>query len=285
MSSTGFTATSPSRPDRVGRDGTLRLRFERRGAATVLASCRYALPLQVLAPVALDGPAAVVSILNPTGGLVGGDRLTVDVSAEPGAHAVLTTPSATKVYRSSGAPAVQEVLLRLASGAAVEYVPDHTIPFPGSALRQAIVAEVGEDARLLVVDAFAAGRIGRGEAWRFDRLESSLQVRDAAGWLLRDRFALQGHAGWAGLGFTEGAPYFATIAGFGEPGWPTVGEEVAALAAETSGVSAAGGILPRRGWLVRCLAASAPLLTETVERVWSAARRHVLGLGPLALRK
>ncbi len=285
MSSAGSTATSHSRADRVGRDGTLRLRFERRGAATVVASCRYTLPLQVLAPIALEGAAAVVSILNPTGGLVGGDRLVVDVSAEAGAHAVLTTPSATKVYRTAGPPAVQEVLLRLAPGATVEYVPDHTIPFPGSALRQAIVAEVGDAARLLVVDAFAAGRVGRGEAWHFRRLESALVVQDAAGWLLRDRFVLQGDAGWARLGLAEGAPYFATIAGFGEPGWPTVGEEVAALTAGTTGVSAAGGVLPRRGWLVRCLAATAPLLTETLECLWSTARRRILGLGPLALRK
>jgi urease accessory protein len=285
MSSAGSTATFPCRPDRVGRDGTLHLRFERRGAATILARCRYSLPLQVLAPVALEGTAAVVSILNPTGGLVGGDRLMVDVSAEPDAHAVLTTPSATKVYRTVGPPAAQTVALRLARGATVEYVPDHTIPFSGSALRQAIVAEVGDAARLIVVDAFAAGRVGRGEAWHFHWLESALVVRDAAGWLLRDRLALQGDAGWAGLGLAEGAPYFATIAGFGEPGWPTVGADVAALTAGTTGVSAAGGVLPRRGWLVRCLAVTAPLLTETVEGLWSAARRRMLGLGPLPLRK
>jgi len=83
--------TSP-RAVRVGRDGALRLDFERRGAATVVADCRFTLPLQVLAPVALDDPAAVVSILNPTGGLVGGDHLAIDVHVGAGAHAVLTTP-------------------------------------------------------------------------------------------------------------------------------------------------------------------------------------------------
>src|SRR2546422_1747450 len=48
---------------------------------------------------ALDDRAAVVSVLNPTGGLVGGDRLAIDVVVGPAAHACLTTPSATKVYR------------------------------------------------------------------------------------------------------------------------------------------------------------------------------------------
>ena len=67
-------------PDRVGKDGALALVFERRGGRTVLTRSRYTLPLQVMAPVDLDDPAAVVSVLNPTGGLVGGDRLTIDVA-------------------------------------------------------------------------------------------------------------------------------------------------------------------------------------------------------------
>src|SRR3989304_2140688 len=86
--STTSSSSNPSRasvdPARVGRDGALALRFERRGPATVLSGCRSTLPLQVLAPVALEDPAAVVSILNPTGGLVGGDRLPIGGGAGPG---------------------------------------------------------------------------------------------------------------------------------------------------------------------------------------------------------
>src|SRR5207247_544030 len=84
------------------RDGALSLALERRGGATVLSRCRYSLPLQVLAPLALDDRAAVVSVLNPTGGLVGGDRLAIDVVVGPAAHACLTTPSATQVYGAGG---------------------------------------------------------------------------------------------------------------------------------------------------------------------------------------
>src|SRR5213594_3798599 len=134
----GAGLTPAPTASRVGRDGTLALRFERRGDRSVLAGCRWRLPLQVLAPVALDDAAAVVSILNPTGGLVGGDRLVIDVHAGPDTHACLTTPSATKVYRTSGPPAEQVVHLTLARGARVEWVPDHTIPFAGAAFSQRI---------------------------------------------------------------------------------------------------------------------------------------------------
>lgn len=270
---------------RVGRDGALALRFEQRGAATVLAGCRYTLPLQVLAPVALDDPACVVSLLNPTGGVVGGDRLVVDVDVGPGAHACLTTPSATRVYRAAGAPAEQRVRLTLAPAAVAEWVPDHTLPSAGAAFRQALEVEAGAGACLVLVDAFAAGRVARGEAWRFACLDSAVVVRDATGTLLHDRFVLHGGDAWAGLGLAEGRPYFATVVVVADAGLDAFLGRLPAAVAGVPDATAAAARLPRRGALVRCLAASAPALTDTLGRVWGLARRVLLGRPPLDLRK
>jgi urease accessory protein len=268
---------------RVGRDGHLVLGFERREARTVVARCRSTLPLQVLAPVALDDAAAVVSVLNPTGGLVGGDTLTIDVDVAAGAHACLTSPSAAKVYRTAGATAVQHVSLRLAPGARLEWVPDHTIPFPGSAFRQRLDASVGEDAVLIVVDAFAAGRIARGEAWRFGLLDSALRIGDARGRVFEDRFVLR-DGGPRGFGVTEDRPYFATMVVVADAGIAAFSERASAI--DGGGAVDVGvGLLPRRGAVARCLAADAPALWAALEMLWAAARREVLGLPPLPLRK
>lgn len=268
---------------RVGRDGRLALTFERRGPRTILARCGYTLPLQVLAPMALDDSAAVVSILNPTGGLVGGDTLEIEIDVAPGAHACLTTPSATKVYRAESAPATQHVELRVAAGARLEWVPDHTIPFAGAAFRQVISAKVGEGGALVVIDAFAAGRVARGEAWRFALLDSTLSIRDRSGAVLHDRFLLR-DGGPRGLGVTEQRPYFATMVVVADAGVAAFVERVSAL--EGGGeVDAGAGLLARRGAVVRCLAADAPALARTVDAVWAAARLEVLGIPPLALRK
>ena len=271
---------------RVGRDGMLRLDFERRGSGTVLTRSRSTLPLQVLAPVALEGPAAVVSILNPTGGLVGGDHLVIDVRVGAAAHACLTTPSATKVYRTETEAACQDVSLRIEAGAVCEWAPDHTIPFAGSALRQRIDVEIGDGACLILVDAFAAGRVGRGEAWSFRQLDSAITIRDAKGWLLRDRFVIEagGPLDPRGLGATEGRPYFASLVVVADES-AEFRREVGARFPAGGEVIAAAGALPRRGTLVRCLAPSAPALLDTLDALWSAARRRVLGLPPLALRK
>ena len=273
---------------RVGRDGALKLRFERRGRATVVAGCRYTLPLQVLAPVALDDPAAIVSILNPTGGLVGGDRLSIDVHVAAGAHAVLTTPSATRVYRTAGEPTVQVVRLSVGPRAVVEWVPDHTIPFAGSALRQTIDVVLEETAGLILVDAFSAGRIALGEAWRFDVLESAVSVRDPRGWLLHDRFVLRGragHQGFDGLGFAESHPYFASIAIIGAFDAGRLAADVERLGADGGAASLGVAVLPRGGALVRCLAPTAPALIDAIEGCWRIGRGALLGLPPLALRK
>jgi urease accessory protein len=273
---------------RVGRDGALKLRFERRGPATVVAGCRYTLPLQVLAPIALDDPAAIVSILNPTGGLVGGDRLSIDVHVAAGAHAVLTTPSATRVYRTAGKPTVQAVRLSVGPRAVVEWVPDHTIPFAGSALRQTIDVALEETAGLILVDAFSAGRIALGEAWRFDVLESAVSIRDPRGWLLHDRFVLRGRAGhqsFDGLGLAESHPYFASIAIIGAFDAGRLAADVERLGADGGAASLGVAVLPRGGALVRCLAPTAPALVDAIEGCWRAGRRALLGLPPLALRK
>jgi urease accessory protein len=270
---------------RVGRDGALRLCFERRPGGTVLAGCRSTLPLQVLAPVALADAAAVVSMLNPTGGVLGGDRLVIDVEVGPGAHACLTTPSATRVYRAAAEPARQRVRLTLAPGAIAEWVPDHTIPSAGAALRQSLEADVADGATLIALDAFAAGRVARGEAWRFALLDSALTVRDAAGLVLHDRFVLRDGEAWRGLGAAEGRPYFATALVVADAGIDAFLAELPDRVAAIAGAATGAARLPRRGALVRCLAADAPALTDALLATWALARRCVLGRPPLALRK
>src|SRR5262249_56501639 len=115
------------------------------------------------------------------------------------------------------AAAIQSVRISIGPQAAVEWVPDHTIPFAGSAFRQTLDVEMNERARLILVDAFSAGRVGRGEAWQFALLDSAVSVRDRQGWLLHDRLALRGAVtgqgtAWGGLGPPGAQPPLSPIA-------------------------------------------------------------------------
>jgi urease accessory protein len=269
---------------RVGRDGFLDLAFAWRDDRTVVTRSRWTVPLQIMAPLALDDRAAVVTILNPTGGLVGGDRLVIDVEVEAGAHACLTTPSATRVYRTTGEVSEQRVHLRVGRGATLEWVPDHTIPYAGSAFRQAIDVELADGAALVLIDAFSAGRVARGETWQFRRLESRVTIRDDRGPILHDRFRLDGGDGWDRLGFAESHPYFGSIVVVADGAPDSLVTALDRALAAVPDTIAATARLSRGGAVVRCLAADAPALTAVVEASWDAARR-ALGRPPLALRK
>jgi urease accessory protein len=272
---------SCSNPDRIGRDGVLRLAFERRGPRTVLTARRFTLPLQALEPIEVDEPGvSVVSVMNPTGGLVGGDHLLLQAALGPGSHACLTTPSAAKIYRTRGPAAVQEVRIDVGADAVLEYVPDHAIPFAGSFFVQHIEVTLGPAARAILVDAFAAGRVARGEAWSFARLDASLTVRDAAGVVARDRVCLEGGRDPARRGMADGASYFATMLVLG-PSLHVDHLRVSGHPGLSVGVSA----LRRGGAIVRLLAASAPVLGDAIAEIWAMARRELLGRGPLAARK
>ena len=275
-------------PSRVGREGILRLGFERRGARTVLTERRFRLPLQALEPVDLDGSgAATLALLNPTGGILGGDALDTEVVLGTGAHACLVTPAATRVYRSAGPPAVQRFRAVLGAGACLEYVPDHVIPSPGARLKQTIDITLAPDATLLVVDAWAVGRMARGETWSFDLLDAAIAVSDTRGLLLKER-ALLDRTPRDGLGGTEAFPYVATFAALAPKWdrWAELAGDFSALDLEAaSGVRLGATMLGRGGVLVRILCPSAPALMTAVGALWKESRRRLLGLPPLPVRK
>ncbi|MBI2154027.1 MAG: urease accessory protein UreD [Candidatus Rokubacteria bacterium] len=288
-SSTGFAPAFSSTLDRVGRDGALALAFEHRGGATVLAERRFTLPLQVLEPIPLEpGGSVCLMLLNPTGGVLGGDRLETQITLGPGAHVCLTTPSATRVYRALGAPAVQQTTIRLGAGAVVEYVPDHVIPHPGAAFHQSVTVEMGPGSRAIVSDALAVGRLARGERWVFRELVSRITVTSGGRPLFLDRISLDpSRRVPEGLGGMERVGYLASIAllADGFAGWEDVIPALEARLAEWPSIR--GGVSPtaRGGCLVRFLAPSAQDLTEATQGLWTVARQLLLGLPALDLRK
>ena len=291
---TGFAASSSSRPEapsppRTGRDGFLGLAFERRADRTVLTGRRFTLPLQALEPVDLDGTgAATLLVLNPTGGVLGGDWLETRVELGPGSHVCLSTPSATRVYRSTGAASVQRVVFRVDEGARLEYMPDHVIPSPGARLVQSVEVEMAPGASAVLCDAWAVGRAARGEAWRFDLLDTGTIVRDSEGLLFKDRLILGGAQGWGGLGAAEGMAYVATVVCL-SPRYGRLDDLASSLSTllEGTGLEARAGVtmLSRGGVVVRLLARSAPELQRAIDLAWTCCRNVLWSLGPLALRK
>ena len=130
-------------------------------------------------------------VLNPTGGVLQGDRLEADVRVERGAHAVLTTPSATKVYRADRMTAESHTRLRVAAGATLEYLPEPLIPYSGARYLERVSLDVEPGGRVLSWGILTPGRAARGELFDYEVLGFRLDVREGDALALRERARLE----------------------------------------------------------------------------------------------
>src|ERR1700747_331415 len=76
-----------------------------------------------------EGEGLSAMFVNTAGGVAGGDRFDVDITAGEGARLTLTTAAAEKIYRASDRPAELAISLKLAAGAQLAWLPQETILF------------------------------------------------------------------------------------------------------------------------------------------------------------
>lgn len=164
------------------------------GASAALRMEAHA-PLKLLVPCP-RGPAVWAFAATFGGGLVAGDRITVDVAVDAGATAVIGTQASTKVYRcETGVPAEQIVTARIANGGTLALIPDPVTCFTAARYLQRQEFDVHEGASLLLIDSLTSGRAARGERWAFTSYESRNHIRRAGRPLLIDALRLDQAAG------------------------------------------------------------------------------------------
>jgi urease accessory protein len=106
-----------------------------------------------------------VYVLHPPGGIVGGDELSISVEARSDASVLLTTPAATKLYRSANAPATLCQTFRVHDGASLEWLPQETIAFGGSHARSKTLVRLDGGARYLGWEITCLGRPASNDAY------------------------------------------------------------------------------------------------------------------------
>src|SRR6202158_2544007 len=107
-------------------------------------------------------PELEAVIVNTAGGVAGGDQFVLDVSVAPGAHLVITTAAAEKVYRSLDPDATIDVNLKVGAGGSLAWLPQETILFDRARLARAVDVDLAEDARLVLAETIVFGRTGMG---------------------------------------------------------------------------------------------------------------------------
>jgi urease accessory protein len=183
---------------RSGWQGRLDLSFERRDSRTLLARRRHIGTLLVQKALYPEGPGTChVAILHPPGGIAAGDDLRIQASLGGGARAVLTTPGATKWYRSEGRQARQRCRFCAAEDSVLEWLPRENILFDGSNLSMTLEVELSANAKYFGWDILSFGRRASGERWRHGSLQMYSRIRRAGRTLWLERADIQAGSGFA----------------------------------------------------------------------------------------
>jgi urease accessory protein len=200
----------------MGWHGRLGLRSRAQDGRTVVLA-RHSGPLRVLQSLYPEGPAVCHNVLvHPPGGIVGGDVLELDVALASGSHALLTTPGATRFYRSAGELALQATTARLEGGTRLEWLPLETLCHRGTRGENRMRFELAEGAEMIGWDVLALGLPASAEP--FDAGTFTQQIELPGAWRERgvidgaDARLLDSPLGWAGmrtlatLWFASGSP-------------------------------------------------------------------------------
>lgn len=177
-----------------------------RGAASIAVHRRHEGPLRLQKPLYPEGPGvAHLLVVHPPAGIAGGDRLAIDVDVRDAAHALVTTPGATKWYRSDGAVARQDATLAVAAGACLEWLPQENIVFDGADVATSTAIACGSGATCIGREIVVLGRLASGERFTRGALRQdlSLAVDGRVVWRERGRLAaadplVRSAVGWHG---------------------------------------------------------------------------------------
>lgn len=256
---------------------SLRLRFEDDGGTTRLVDNRHSGPLRVQKALYPEGPRTChVIVLHPPGGVVGGDRLELDLALGADTAVLATTPGAGKWYRANGRVAAQasrqQLRLRVGPGAALEWMPQETIFYDDAVVALEHEVDLAAGARYIGSEILCFGRRAAGETFRHGEVRQRTRIRlDGrlvwweqglihGGDAMRSPLGLAGHSVCATL-IAVGQPVPASLIGALRAADPTIG------------ITQVKNVFVARHLGEDSEAARACLL-----RVWQALRPHLLDL-------
>lgn len=143
----------------------LQLEFSRQQQRTVISRREHRGPLVIQKPFYPGDGVCHVYLLHPPGGVVGGDQLELQVQALDNTRVLITTPAATKFYRSGGATAGLQQHLHVADGACLEWLPQETILYNGSDVQLQTCITLAPTARFIGWEIICLGRPAAGETY------------------------------------------------------------------------------------------------------------------------
>ncbi|WP_258180325.1 urease accessory protein UreD [Photobacterium kishitanii] len=176
-----------------GWQAQLNLSFYPRGNKTILLHKKQQGPLAIQRPFYPEGNICHAYLLHPPGGVVGGDSLTITTRVAPCAHSLITTPGATKFYRSSeGKIAQQSQTLVVEENSYLEWLPQENIFFTDAKVSLTTRIELASTARFMGWELHCFGRPALNEGLGDGSVTGKTEIWIANKPILTERLAVNG---------------------------------------------------------------------------------------------
>ena len=133
-------------------------------------------PLTIQRPFYPEGKPCHIYLLHPPGGIVGGDKLELDIFLDHGSHLLMTMPGASKFYRSQGNIAQLKQKFTLAPNSIIEWLPQENIFFNGTNANLTTEFNLTLNSRLLGWETLCFGRPVMQEKFGQGNIKSRLTI-------------------------------------------------------------------------------------------------------------
>lgn len=162
-----------------GKNAIAELTFTKSGDKTYLTDLYNVLPAKILRELYYDPylpGLPYILFMNPTGGIVQGDRYVYKIRLNDGAEAFITDTMATKIYKMDLNYPSKQVEVYLGKNSRLEFLPREIMVFVDSRWHQRVMFHVNDGSKLLYCEIFCPGRIERGEFWDFEIYSSKVVI-------------------------------------------------------------------------------------------------------------